>query len=158
MDKIGIPENMEYVKTIILNGKVEYVKTCDENYETIGVVVRQQVKRLNGTVEEAIVDSFPFTKRMADDCDWARHFVNIQMLTGDSPIDMDHIDETKVVSMIGDVKSHYYHRYSEISGYLWTEEVFKCGGHDLKQILESHHGEYIHIEIELYREKRRRWS
>ena len=34
--------------------------------------------------------------------------------------------------------------------YLWTEEEFKCGGHDLLKILEGNMGKYIHIEIELY--------
>lgn len=36
------------------------------------------------------------------------------------------------------------------TGYLWTEEEFKCGGHDLLKILEGNMGKYIHIEIELY--------
>lgn len=66
------------------------------------------------------------------------------------PFDMDHIDETKIVSMEGITESEYYHRYSDYTGYLWTEEEFKCGGHDLLKILERNMGKYIHIEIELY--------
>lgn len=46
--------------------------------------------------------------------------------------------------------TEYYHRYSDYTGYLWTEEEFKCGGHDLLKILEGNMGKYIHIEIELY--------
>ena len=80
-------------------------------------------------------------------------YASIQILTGDTPIDMDHIDETKIVSMEGYVNSHYYHRYSDYTGYLWTEEGFKCGGHDIPKILESHMGEYIHMEIGLYERK-----
>ena len=38
--------------------------------------------------------------------------------------------ETKIVSMMGEVESQYYHRYSDLTGYLWTDEAFKCGGHD----------------------------
>ena len=52
--------------------------------------------------------------------------------------------------MEGLTESEYYHRYSDYTGYLWTEEEFKCGGHDLLKILERNMGKYIHIEIELY--------
>jgi len=136
--------------TIILNGIVGNCSTGDENYETIGIKTIQKVKRLNGESKETVVNSFPFTKEMEEKCGWSRKYASIQMLTGDTPIDMEHIDETKVVSMEGEVHSTYYHRYSDYTGYLWTEEGFKCGGHDIRKILQSHMGEYIHMEIELY--------
>ena len=154
MKENGHPKNLELVKTIILNGQIESCMTNDENYSTIGIVVKQKVRRLNGCTEETVVDSFPFSKRMAEECEWLDKYVNIQMLTGTEPIDLDHIDETKIVSMMGESDSRYYHCYSELSGYLWTEETFKCGGHDLLKILHSHEGEYIHMEIELFRRKR----
>ena len=150
MTKIGIPENLKLKETIILNGKVGNCRTCDENYETIGIKTIAKVKRLNGTVEEKIVGEFPFTKEMEDRCGWRGSYASIQMLTGDTPIDMDNIEETKIVSMMGEVNSKYYHCYSDLTGYLWTEEGFKCGGHDIPKILRSHFGEYIHMEIELY--------
>lgn len=150
MDNIGIPENLKLKETIILNGIVDYCKTGDENCETIGVKTIQKIKRLNGTIEDNVVGQFPFTKEMEDKCGWLGNYASIQMLTGKKPIDLDHIDETKIVSMMGEVSSKYYHRYSDYTGYLWTEEGFKCGGHDIPKILTSHMGEYIHMEIELY--------
>lgn len=149
-----IPDNLELVNTIILNGVVGWCRTGDDNYETIGVKTTQRVKRLNGTVDETVVSEFPLTKEMEERLDWGNNYASIQMLTGKTPIDMDHIDETKIVSMMGEVDSEYYHCYSDMTGYLWTKEDFKCGGHDIPQILESHMGEYIHMEIELYRKKR----
>lgn len=92
----------------------------------------------------------PFRKKWKVDAGGHDRYASIQMLTGDTPIDMDHIDETKIVSMEGITESEYYHRYSDYTGYLWTEEEFKCGGHDLLKILEGNMGKYIHIEIELY--------
>jgi hypothetical protein len=145
-----MPENLKLKETIILNGIVGYCKTGDENYETIGVKTIQKVKRLNGIIEDKVVGQFPFTKEMEDMCGWRNNYAGIQMLTGDTPIDMDHIDETKIVSMMGEIDAEYYHRYSDYTGYLWTVEGFKCGGHDIPKILESHMGEYIHMEIELY--------
>lgn len=150
MNKIEIPDNMKLVETIILNGIIGYCDTYDENDETIGVKVIQKVKRLNGEYADTVVDSFPFTKAMEEKCGWRNKYASIQMLTGDTPIDIDHIDETKIVSMMGEIESKYYHRYSDLTGYLWTTEKFECGGHDIPQILRSHMGEYIHMEIELY--------
>lgn len=152
MTNIKRPEDMKLVDTIILNGLIGYCDTHDDNSETIGVKVIQAVKRLNGEVVETVVDSFPFTKEMCEKCGWRDRYASIQMLTGSTPIEADHIDETKVVSMMGEVESEYYHRYSDYTGYLWTDEMFKCGGHDIPQIMLSHIGEYIHMEIELYEE------
>ena len=152
MDKIGTHDNMKLVETIILNGIIGYCDTNDDNGNTIGIKVTQRVKRLNGEYIDTVVDSFPFTKAMEDKCCWRNKYASIQMLTGDTPIDINHIDETKIISMMGEVESEYYHCYSDYTGYLWTEEEFKCGGHDIPKILSSHMGEYIHMEIELYEE------
>lgn len=143
-------EDYRLIDTIILNGIVAQCDTHDENYSTVGIQVIQKVKRLNGEFKETVVDSFPFTKEMEEKCGWGKKYASIQMLTGDTPIDIEHIDETKVVSMEGDVRSYYYHRYSDYTGYLWTEEGFKCGGHDIPKILNGYIGKYIHMEIELY--------
>lgn len=147
---MNIPDNLKLKSTIVLNGIVCMCQTNDENYETIGVKTIQKIKRLNGVIEEIAVNDFPFTKEMESKCGWLDSYASIQMLTGDTPIDLDHIDETKIVSMMGEVDSEYYHRYSDYTGYLWTVEGFKCGGHDIPKILYSHMGEYIHMEIELY--------
>ena len=144
---------MKLERTIILNGKIGFCRTGDENYETIGVKNVATIKKLDGTEVEQVIGEFPLTKEMEETCGWYGMYASVQMLTGDTPIDMDHIDETKVVSMMGEVESKYYHRYSDYTGYLWTEEGFKCGGHDIPKILSSHMGEYIHMEIELYRRR-----
>lgn len=150
MNSISIPENLKLKRTIVLNGIVGMCNTCDENDETIGIKTIENVKRLDGTTIEQVTSEFPLTKEMEDLCGWRGNYASIQMLTGDTPIDLNHIDETKIVSMMGEVDSYYYHRYSDLTGYLWTEEEFKCGGHDIPNILLSHMGEYIHMEIELY--------
>lgn len=150
MNKIETPDNMKLVDTIILNGIIDDCDTYDDNSFTIGIKSIQRVKRLNGEYAEMVTESFPFTKAMEDKCQWRNKYASIQMLTGDTPIDINHIDETKIVSMMGEVTSEYYHCYFDFTGYLWTTEKFKCGGHDIPKILESHRGRYIHMEIELY--------
>lgn len=145
-------ENYKLEDTIILNGKIDYVRSGDEAETIIGIKNIIPVKRFSGI--EYVIDSvFPFSKEMEDRCGWRDRYASIQFLIGDTPVDIDHIEETKIVSMEGLVESKYYHRYSDYTGYLWTEEGFKCGGHDLLNILESNLGKYIHIEIELYSKK-----
>ncbi len=156
MGDIEIPDNLELYDTIVLNGLIGYCKTHDDNDETIGVKVIQRVRRLNGEEKDVIIDSFPFTVEMADRCEWGKSYASVQMLTGLTPIDMDHIDETKIVSMEGEVDSQYYHRYSSYTGYLGTEEEWKCGGHSIPGILLNHIGEYVHMEIELYKKSLKR--
>ena len=120
-ENIGEISELELYDTIVLNGIIENVETHDENSHTVGVVVKQKVKRLNGEYLETIVDSFAFTKEMEDKCGWRDSYASIQMLTGSEPIDIDHIDETKIVSMLGEVDSKYYHAYSDYTGYI------RCG-------------------------------
>lgn len=151
---IGKHKDMELVDTIILNGIIEKFYSDDEIcHETVGINTYEVVKRLDGTEIKRLVSSFPFTKEMADRCEWVDRYANIYMLTGDTLIDIDNIEETKIMSMMGWVDSEYMHVYSDISGYLWTHETFRCGGHDIPAILENHLGEYIHMEIELYKKR-----
>lgn len=156
MDKIGTPENLELTERIVLNGVVAECRTGDENDTTVGVKTYQKCKRLNGEIVTSVIGEFPLTKEMEDRVGWRGSYANIQMLFGKTPIDLEHIDETKIVSMMGDVTSEYYHCYSELTGYLWTTEKFICGGHDIPKILRSHMGDYVHMEIELYRPKQRK--
>ena len=153
INQIGNPENLKLKELIILNGIIGNCNTHDDNDYTVGIKTIQKVKRLNGTTEEVVTGEFPFTKEMEEKCQWLNSYASIQMLTGKTPIDIDHIDETKIVSMMGMIESDYYHCYSDYTGYLWTTEKFKCGGHDIPKILCSHMGEYIHMEIELYERK-----
>lgn len=155
MEKIiGNHDNMQLVEKIVLNGKVGYVKTEDENYETLGVI--NVIKKVTFKGEE-LVDlgsGFPLTKKMEDKIEWMHHYASVMFVTGDTPIDPTKVEETIIQSYYGEVDSAYHHRYSDCTGYLWTDEEFKVGGHDIIKILGNYVGEYIHMEIELYKESR----
>lgn len=147
-------DDVDYVRSIILNGKVGYCDTNDECEHTVGLYTTTKAMMLNGDIEEIIADSFPFSKKMNELLGYDA-IISVQMLTGTTPIDMNHINETLIVSMEGEVSHKYYHCYSELTGYLWTEEECKCGGHDLINILKSHFGEYMYMKIDVYKKKRR---
>lgn len=147
--------NNDYTLTdsITLNGEVGYVKSYDEAEEIIGVKnITQQVKFSGETLlYEGL--GFPFSKEMEDRIDWCGSYASVRFVTCDAPIDPTKIEENLIKSYYGNVEQQYYHRYSDYTGYLWTEEEFVIGGHDLIKILTNNIGKYIHMEIELYKKK-----
>lgn len=50
----------------------------------------------------------------------------------------------------GKASALYSPIYSEITGYLWTDEELRVGGHDLLKELDSFIGKYLILEIEVH--------
>jgi hypothetical protein len=150
--KIGKHENMKLVDRIVLNGIVGDVTTGDDNYATLGVKNIAKVITFNG--EEIVVNNggFALTKEMAKKIGWGDYYASIRFVTADQSIDPTKVEEIIISSYYGNVDCEYYHRYSDYTGYLWTDEEFKVGGHDLIKILSNYIGKYIHMEIEMYKE------
>ena len=53
-----------------------------------------------------------------------------------------------VAELVGCGKAGFCARYSEMTGYLWTDQDLKVGGHDLLAELESYVGKWLILEIE----------
>lgn len=51
--------------------------------------------------------------------------------------------------LYGDIDCEYDMAYSECTGYLWTDESLKVGGHDLLRELYSHVGKYVMIVVDV---------
>jgi hypothetical protein len=51
--------------------------------------------------------------------------------------------------VMGKVDVEWGARYSEVTGYLWTDEEFKVGGHDMIARLKSDVGKYLLLEAEV---------
>jgi hypothetical protein len=51
--------------------------------------------------------------------------------------------------ILGAAQALYRVEYSEITGYLWTDENFRVGGHDMIERLRSHIGKYLLLEVEV---------
>jgi hypothetical protein len=136
---------------ITLNGKVGKVATDDDNDYTLGVLDVTELVTFDG---KKIVDKgqgFPLTKEMAERIGWGNYKATLRFTTSPSPIDPAEIEENLIKSYYGLIEAEYYHQYSEVTGYLWTDETFKIGGHDICEILESYEGQYIHLEIIIHR-------
>ena len=56
--------------------------------------------------------------------------------------------------LLGKSECTYNAVYSEYTGYLWSEELFKIGGHDLFEELKNNHGKWAILELEVYELKK----
>jgi len=52
--------------------------------------------------------------------------------------------------MLGMADVRFNVAYSEVTGYLWTDEDLNIGGHDLLEELKGSVGEYLILEIEVH--------
>lgn len=155
MCKIGKQENMVLVDTIILNGKIENCKTNDDTDYTIGVVTNIYGSTFGGANSLIANSEFPMSQRMEEKIGWRGKFASIKMFTSDKVIDPTKVEEEFIMKYYGAAESEYNLSYSDLTGYLWTDEGFVVGGHDILKLLKSNYGKYIHLEIELYEDKQK---
>lgn len=79
--------------------------------------------------------------------------VSVQFAFSDQPIDPERIEEAAVHAATGVLRSEYSVVWSEITGYLWTDEegvvtnAEDGGSHDLVAIFEAHKGEYGYLSL-----------
>jgi hypothetical protein len=64
--------------------------------------------------------------------------------------DLDEIKEVNVRALFGAIDTNFAVHYSDMTGYLWTDEDLMVGGHDLLAELTSHTGKYLVLEVGLY--------
>lgn len=153
---IGKAENMKLINTIVLNGKVGWVFTDDDNYQTIGILdLNNEFNRRKKRPEEVkdIGYGFPLTKEVEDEIGWGKYYASVWFVTSNRTINPDKINENRLLSYYGLLEAEYEHIYTDLTGYIYTREGFVVGGHNLLSILMNNMDKYIHLVIELYQEK-----
>lgn len=60
------------------------------------------------------------------------------------------LQETFLKKLFGAVDAEYQDVYSDYTGYLWTDQNLKIGGHDLLEELLSYLGKFIYLEIDVH--------
>jgi hypothetical protein len=80
------------------------------------------------------------------------NYLSVLYFISDKKLSKDELIEQhlKILYGIGDIE--YRVRYSETTGYLWTDEEINVGGHDLLEELKSYFGEWLYMEIEYSKE------
>lgn len=100
----------------------------------------------NGEEDDILfLDSEPISKELEYLC---RKFVTVRYYISDKEVSIEQAEELLINSLFGIVNSDYGMRYSELTGYLWTDELLMVGGHNLLQELKTFDGKYLILVVE----------
>lgn len=93
-------------------------------------------------------DCYILAELISDDLGWPRQRqVSVRYFVTDEPVNADTLNSELASLATGDSCIRYGMAYSEITGYLWTNEDLIVGGHDLIEELSSHKGKFLHLEV-----------
>lgn len=79
----------------------------------------------------------------------ARKLVTARYWITDKQVTRDEAAEAFLRHVTGQAECDFGSHYSEYTGYLWTDEECRIGGHDLIRELKSHVGKWLILEIEI---------
>lgn len=77
----------------------------------------------------------------------ARKRVSVRYWIADSPCTFEEAQEEFVRRLCGEADTKFGARYSDITGYLWTDEKVRVGGHDLLAEFRSNVGKWLLLEV-----------
>lgn len=86
---------------------------------------------------------------LAEALDWMnRKNVTVRYWITDKECTRDEANEAAMLTVMGAAETELHSRYSEMTGYLWTDEELKVGGHNLLAELRSHVGKWLILEVQ----------
>ncbi len=74
--------------------------------------------------------------------------VTVRYWITDSETTKEEAQRAFLETLCGKADGSFGARYSEITGYLWTDEELEIGGHSIIDRLKTHVGKWMHLEIE----------
>lgn len=91
---------------------------------------------------------YPLADIIEEDMEEAGNFLTVRywITEGEAPDDEIKMNMGRIA--MGDSEVQFDALYSEYTGYLWTEEAIKIGGHDLLEEFKRLEGYYCLLEIE----------
>lgn len=88
------------------------------------------------------------SEEITDDIEEYGNFLSVRYFVTDQPVDIESAVVNWQHELLGTGEAEYDVFYSDITGYLWTDEKICVGGHDLLAELYSFCGKYLIMEIE----------
>jgi len=76
--------------------------------------------------------------------------VSARYWIADKEMPYNELLKSHIKQLYGDADYNHGVAYSEYTGYLWTDDEAKIGGHDLVEELDSHDKKYCYLEIDEY--------
>jgi hypothetical protein len=98
--------------------------------------------------------SEPLAEKIKDDLSEYGRYCSVNYYITDAETTIGNLRESLVLQIVGAGDASFRHRYSEITGYLWTDEEVNVGGHDLLEELRGYLGKFCHLEITFSEEPR----
>lgn len=86
---------------------------------------------------------------LADELSWmSGRSVSVRYWVSDKICTREEANDAFLRTCMGDAAVQYQVAYSELTGYLWTDEELMIGGHDLLKELKSSKGRWCILEVE----------
>ena len=86
---------------------------------------------------------------LAEELEWIRDKrVTVRYWITDKQVTKVEAQKEFLRQIMGVADARYFDNYSEITGYLWTDEDLNVGGHDLMFELRSNIGKWLILEID----------
>ncbi len=76
--------------------------------------------------------------------------VSVRYWISDKKKSKQELQESLLKIMSGAIDAEYFNHYSDYTGYLWTDQNLKIGGHDLLEEIRSNVGKFIWLEIDVH--------
>lgn len=92
-------------------------------------------------------DGEPLAKQIEDHLRAFGRTVSVSYFLANEPHTKEQLEDNLIRVLSGDLEAEYTDHYSEITGYLWTDEGLAVGGHNLLDKIRSGVGRYLHLEI-----------
>lgn len=74
--------------------------------------------------------------------------VTVRYWVTDRQVTKEEAEETFVQLCMGKAKADYGSHYSDMTGYLWTDEELNVGGHNIIEELKSYVGKWLIMEVD----------
>lgn len=86
---------------------------------------------------------------MAEALSWIRgKQVSVRYWVTRQEVSKAEAQEHFIRELMGNGDARFGARYSDLTGYLWTDEELKVGGHDLINELKGHAGNWLILEVD----------
>lgn len=113
---------------------------------------------LHRRIEDTVLYLSSIKYPLADEfCVFNQSQVTVRYWITDRQITLEEAESITAKMAAGVFRSRLFCRYSEITGYLWTEESMKIGGHNLLNELYNYVGKWALIEVKMHIDKAERW-
>lgn len=102
-----------------------------------------------GECDETVnVDNYPISEEIEDHIQQHGNFLSVKYYVCKKECTLKEATKDFIGLLSGIGKSEYCIRYSETTGYLWTDQKLMVGGHDLIAELTSYEGKYLILCVE----------